>query len=119
MLKLILTVFMLVSAALPAAAEFKVIALSGIVRVAPPGSDVYAPAERGQGLAEGATVSTGEDGRVTIEVGPKNTIKLRGNAKIQVGSTQPQGSRVKLIAGRLRGVFAGLTRGRKFDLEFE
>ncbi len=119
MFKFILTVFVLVSAALPAAAEFKVIAVSGVVRVAPPGSDVYAPAERGQGLAEGATVSTGEDGRVTIEVGPKNTIKLRGNAKVQVGSTRPEGSRMKLIAGRIKGVFAGLTRGRKFDLEFD
>ncbi len=116
---LMLAVLVAVSSALPAAAEFTVLAVSGIVRIAPPGSDVFAPAERGQNLGEGTTVSTAENGRVTIGMGPKNTVKLRGNAKIVVGSTKPEGSRMKLIAGRIRGVFAGLTGGRKFDLEFE
>lgn len=117
--RVIMTVFVAVLAAAPAAAEFRVLNASGMVRVAAAGSDVFAPVAAGQILAQGSQVSTGENGRVTIEVGPKNLIKLRGNAKIVVGSTLADGSRIKLLAGRIKGVFAGLTGGRKFDVEFQ
>lgn len=117
--RLIMTVFVLFTAAVPAAADFRILELSGVVRVAAPGTEVFSPAERGQVLPEGTTVNTSENGRVTIEVSPRNILKLRSNAKIVVGRTLADGSRIKLLAGRIKGVFAGLTGVRRFAVEFQ
>ena len=108
-------------AAAPALAslQVKVLKTSGVVRVAAAASDVYAQAAEGQALNEGMTLVTGDNGRVTLEVGPNNTVRLRGNAKMVIGEARPQMTKFKLVSGKIRGFFKGLTGGEKFQLEFE
>jgi len=101
-----------------AAAEVKVLAASGVVRVAPQGSEVYSAVVPGQVLAEGMMVVTGDDGRVTIAVGPGNTVRLRGNSRLAIKMVEARKSRFQLLAGKIRGVFNGMSGGKRFELEF-
>lgn len=102
-------------------AESRIVSVSGIVRVAPPaqpGSEQYTQAVEGQPLADGSTVITAENGRVTIEVSPGNVVRLRGESKIVVGSPRGKVTRFKLLAGTFRGIFNRLTGGDRFEVEF-
>ena len=101
-----------------AQAEVKIKDLSGIVRVAAAGTDKFSQVVPGQILAEGMEVRTGENGRVTIQLGPNNLVRLRGNAKIVIRTHQAKVSRFNLLQGKLKGIFASLTGGERFELEF-
>ncbi|MEK7474973.1 MAG: FecR domain-containing protein [Candidatus Coatesbacteria bacterium] len=102
-------------------AESRIVAMSGIVRVSPPaqpGSETWSQAAVGQPLVAGSLVMTGENSRVSIEVSPGNTVRLRGNAKIVIGGPQGRTTRFKLLSGVLRGAFNRLTGGERFEVEF-
>lgn len=99
-------------------AEVKVRSVSGVVRVTAPGGLRSTLALPGQILAEGMEITTGQDSRVTIELGSRNIVKLRSNARMVIGTLQPKRSRFRLLAGKLKGLFAGLVRGQRFELEF-
>jgi len=101
-----------------ASAEIKVKSVSGIVRVAMVGSEKYGQVLPGQILVEGMEIRTGENGRVDISLGVNNTVKLRGNARMVIRTHQANVSRFALLAGRIKGIFAGLTGGERFELEF-
>ena len=101
-----------------ALAEPRVLLASGIVRVIPTGGAEALDAVRGMVLATGSEVKTGENGRVTIEISPGNTIRLRENGRIAMLSPKPRETRVQFLAGRLKGVFHHLVGGEKFSVEF-
>src|SRR5688572_5036134 len=99
--KFALVLITLCTAVAPAFAGLpaKVLSVSGVVRVAPSGSEVYSQATVGQPLSEGMRVTTGDNGRVAIEVGPNNTVRLRSNAKIVIGASRPRVTRFQLVSG--------------------
>ena len=101
-----------------AEAEVRILSVSGLVRVAPQGSESWSAVVTGQALAEGMVVVTGDDGRVTISVGPGNTVRLRGNAKLAIRTVEARKTRFQLIAGKLKGAFTGLSGRQRFELEF-
>lgn len=101
-----------------AAAGVRVLAASGVVRITDEAGVNYVRALPGQELSQGAVVVTGEDGKVTLEVNPGNTVRLRGNAKLVIGTVTPSTSRFKLLAGRIKGIFKGLSGDQRFQLEF-
>jgi len=110
-----------ITAAGGAFAESRILSLSGIVRVAPPsqpGSEQWTQAAAGQPLPDGTRVMTGDNARVMIEVSPGNTVRLRSNAQIVIGTPRGQVTRFKLITGAIRGVFGRLTGGERFEVEF-
>jgi hypothetical protein len=105
-------------AASVASAEVRVVSVDGVVRVAPEHSDQYVSAVPGQVLAAGMVVVTGPGGRATLSLGEGNTIRLRSNTRLVVQAREPQRSRFKLLAGRLKGIFDGLRPGERVELEF-
>ncbi len=119
--RILMTTLSALLAAAPACAQLqaKILKVSGVVRVAPPVSEVYSAAAVNQPLTDGMTVMTGDNGRVTIEIGAKNQIRLRANAKITVGAGAPRLTTFKLVSGKIKGYFRGLTGGEKFNLELE
>ena len=119
--RILMTALTALLAAAPACAQLqaKILKVSGVVRVAPPVSEVYSAAAVNQPLTDGMSVMTGDNGRVTIELGAKNQIRLRANAKITVGAGAPRLTTFKLVSGKIKGYFRGLAGGEKFNLELE
>ena len=101
-----------------AMAEPRILSASGIVRVIPTVSAEALDAVPGMILATGSEVKTGENGRVTIEMGRGNTIRLRENGRIAILAPKVRETRIQFIAGRLKGVFKHLVGGEKFSVEF-
>lgn len=99
-------------------AEVRVKEMSGIVRVSTPESGKFSQVVPGQVLAEGMEVATGGNGRVTVELGTNNTVRLRENSRMLIRTHQAKVSRFKLLEGKLKGIFASLTGGERFELEF-
>ena len=92
--------FMLLSAVTLQAAEVsaKVFSVSGTVEFAGPGSSSFAPLKKGQILAIGSTVRTGDDGVAVlvttpgsaIQVGNSSILKINNLAFAKSGSTVTQ-----------------------------
>jgi hypothetical protein len=64
-----------------ATVDAKVYSVAGTVEFAGPGSSSYAPLQKGQTLAIGSTVRTGDDGVVVMVTTPGSAIQL-GNSSI-------------------------------------
>lgn len=101
-----------------AAADIRVLAVSGIVRVTPPGSMNFSQAVRGMVLPEGTQIVTTESGRVQIEVSAGNIVSLHANTQIKIASAKPRASGFQLLAGRLKGVFNRLASDERFEVQF-
>src|SRR5476651_895336 len=78
----LLAFVLLSSASLKAAAiSAQVFSVAGTVEFAGPGSSSYAPLKKGQILAIGSTVRTGDDGVAVLVTTPGSAIQL-GNSSI-------------------------------------
>jgi len=99
-------------------ADVKITSVSGIVRVVPAGGGAVIAAAIGQVVPTGSEINTGENGRVTIETSPGNTLRLRENGKLLVLEPKPKENRIQFLAGRIKGMFHHLVGGEKFSLEF-
>ena len=99
-------------------AEPRILAASGIARVIPTGGSEALDAVPGMILAYGSEVKTGETGRVTIEISPGNSIRLRENGRINLLEPKLRENRIQFIAGKIKGVFKHLVGGEKFSVEF-
>jgi hypothetical protein len=82
--------------------------VSGTVEFAPPGSASFSPLKKGQELAVGSTVRTGDDGRAiivttpgsAIEVGNGSNLKINELAFSKAGSTvTEQKAHLELTSG--------------------
>lgn len=80
--------FMLVSAAFLHAAPVSasVYSVSGTVEFAGPGSSSYAPLTKGQTLAIGSTVRTGDDGIAVLVATPGSAIQLGNNSILKINA---------------------------------
>jgi hypothetical protein len=101
-----------------ALAEPRILSASGIVRVIPTGGAEAMDAVPGMILAVGSEVKTGDNGRVTIEMGRGNSVRLRENGRITILEPKIRETRIMFIAGKLKGVFKHLVGGEKFSVEF-
>jgi len=78
--------FMLLSAATlqAAAVSAHVFSVSGTVEFAGPGSSSYAPLTKGQILAIGSTIRTGDDGVAVLVTTPGSAIQLGNNSILKI-----------------------------------
>ena len=95
-------------------AEPRILATSGIVRVIPAVGAEALDAVQGMVLTPGCEVKTGETGRVTIEMGRGNTVRLRENGRISILAPKIRETRIMFLAGKIKGVFKHLVGGEKF-----
>jgi len=101
-----------------AMADIRILSVSGIVRVTPPGSVNFSQAVRGMVLPEGSEVVTTQTGKVQIEVSPGNVVSLHANTDIKISSAKPRASGFQLLAGRLKGVFSRMASDERFEVNF-
>lgn len=99
-------------------ADVRAITVSGIVRMALPGNDVGQSVSTGLTVPVGAEVRTTENGRVTLQFGAGNTVRLKENSRLVVSEPKPKETRIQFLAGRMKGVFNRLTGGEKFSIQF-
>ncbi|MEK7767573.1 MAG: FecR domain-containing protein [bacterium] len=99
-------------------AEVRALSVTGIVRMAMPGNEVGSDVRAGQTLPVGAEVRTTANGRVTLEFGPGNTVRLRENGRLVISEPKAKETRIQFLAGRMKGVFNRLTGGQQFSIQF-
>jgi hypothetical protein len=72
------------SALQAASVDAKVFSVAGTVEFAGPGSSSYAPLKKGQALAIGSTVRTGDDGVAVLVTTPGSAIQLGNNSILKI-----------------------------------
>jgi hypothetical protein len=105
----------LAPAALSAAQDAQVLAVSGKAQFRAPGAGDWKPLKLGQSLREGSSVRTAETGKARLKTPDGTLLSLGPNTEISVAAMAPNAqkrSAFKFLHGALRALFSGFQQNK-------